>query len=165
MAGEHAVMTTLAADEGKNRRNMRVHMPEKIQAVIFDQDGLMFDTETLAARAWFEVGPRYGIHADHEFLRGVRGCKPDRTKQACMERYGDLPLYDQFREEKRQYSYHWIKEHGVPVKKGLRELLEYLRDHGVKTAVATACCGSLLDVIRLFEDGVLTLETSAGGID
>ena len=37
-------------------------MPNPIQAVIFDQDGLMFDTESLAATSWFEVGPKYGIH-------------------------------------------------------------------------------------------------------
>ena len=46
--------------------------------------------------------------------------------------------YDRFREEKRQYSYRWIAEHGVPVKKGLKELLIYLKDHNIKTAVATA---------------------------
>ena len=28
-------------------------MPNPIQAVIFDQDGLMFDTESLAATSWF----------------------------------------------------------------------------------------------------------------
>ena len=37
-------------------------MPKPIQAVIFDQDGLMFDTESLAAASWFEIGPKYGIH-------------------------------------------------------------------------------------------------------
>ena len=46
--------------------------------------------------------------------------------------------YDRFREEKRQYSYRWIAEHGVPVKKGLKELLIYLKGHNIKTAVATA---------------------------
>ena len=53
-------------------------MPNPIQAVIFDQDGLMFDTESLAATSWFEVGPKYGIHVDGNFLRGIRGCKPDK---------------------------------------------------------------------------------------
>lgn len=113
-------------------------MSDKIQAVIFDQDGLMFDTESLSAASWFLIGPKYGIHADKEFLRSLRGCKPDKTKQACMERYGDIPDYDRFREEKRRYSYQYIAEHGVPVKKGLKELLIYLKNHGIKTAVATA---------------------------
>ena len=54
-------------------------MPNPIQAVIFDQDGLMFDTESLAATSWFEVGPKYGIHVDGNFLRGIRGCKPDKV--------------------------------------------------------------------------------------
>ena len=115
-------------------------MPNPIQAVIFDQDGLMFDTESLAATSWFEVGPKYGIHVDGNFLRGIRGCKPDKVKQVCTQQFGEEAMkdYDRFREEKRQYSYRWIAEHGVPVKKGLKELLIYLKDHNIKTAVATA---------------------------
>ena len=103
-------------------------MPNPIQAVIFDQDGLMFDTESLAATSWFEVGPKYGIHVDGNFLRGIRGCKPDKVKQVCTQQFGEEAMkdYDRFREEKRQYSYRWIAEHGVPVKKGLKELLIYL---------------------------------------
>ena len=99
-------------------------MPNPIQAVIFDQDGLMFDTESLAATSWFEVGPKYGIHVDGNFLRGIRGCKPDKVKQVCTQQFGEEAMkdYDRFREEKRQYSYRWIAEHGVPVKKGLKEL-------------------------------------------
>ena len=58
-------------------------MPNPIQAVIFDQDGLMFDTESLAATSWFEVGPKYGIHVDGNFLRGIRGCKPDKVNRSA----------------------------------------------------------------------------------
>ena len=36
-------------------------MGHVVQAVIFDQDGLMFDTESLVAQAWREIGPKYGI--------------------------------------------------------------------------------------------------------
>ena len=115
-------------------------MPKPIQAVIFDQDGLMFDTESLAAASWFEIGPKYGIHVDGNFLRGIRGCKPDKVKQVCTQQFGEDAMkdYDRFREEKRQYSYRWIAQHGVPVKKGLKELLIYLKGRNIKTAVATA---------------------------
>ena len=115
-------------------------MPNPIQAVIFDQDGLMFDTESLAATSWFEVGPKYGIHVDGNFLRGIRGCKPDKVKQVCTQQFGEEAMkdYDRFREEKLQYSYRWIAEHGVPVKKGLKELLIYLKGRNNKTALANA---------------------------
>ena len=35
-------------------------MAHKVKAVIFDQDGLMFDTERLSVEAWNIVGKRFG---------------------------------------------------------------------------------------------------------
>lgn len=113
-------------------------MEDKVKAVIFDQDGLMFNTEWLAAEAWNQIGRAYGIYVDNDFLRDLRGMKPDKIKDVFQSRFGTDIDYDSFREEKRRFSYDWIKKNGVPVKKGLRELLQYLKDHGVKTAVATA---------------------------
>ncbi len=113
-------------------------MTRRVKAVIFDQDGLMFDTERLAKDAWNIVGEQYGIHVEEDFLRELRGVKADRTKAAFQKRFGNCVDYDRFREEKREYSYRWVREHGVPVKKGLRELLAFLKEHDRKIAVATA---------------------------
>ncbi|MCH1948105.1 HAD family phosphatase [Enterocloster sp. OA13] len=113
-------------------------MAVKINAVIFDQDGLMFDTERLALEGWEKAAHRYGICLDKEFLRDLRGCKPDKVKEAFLKKFGGGLDYDAIFEEKRQYSYQWIRENGVPVKPGLKELLIYLKERGVKTAVATA---------------------------
>ena len=111
-----------------------------VQAVIFDQDGLMFDTESLVAQAWKEIGPKYGIFADSEFMRELRGRKPEQIRECHLKRFGAevMEHYDEFLVEKRRYSYEWIDRNGVPVKKGLKELLSYLKSHGIKTAVATA---------------------------
>lgn len=111
---------------------------KQVKAVIFDQDGLMFDTEKLAADAWNIVGKKYGIQVDEEFLRDLRGTKPDRVQKAFTKRFGTEIDYEAFREEKRSYSYRWIDENGVPVKKGLKELLAYLKEQGIPCAVATA---------------------------
>ena len=114
------------------------YMGHKIKAVIFDQDGLMFDTERLSTEAWNTVGVSYGIHVDDEFLRDLRGMKPDKVQEAFKRWFGEGIDYDRFRQEKREYSYGWIRDHGVPVMKGLKELLAYLKEHGAKMAVATA---------------------------
>ena len=113
-------------------------MGKKVKAVIFDQDGLMFDTERLAMEAWYKIGARYGVPVDEDFMREMRGSKSSQIKEAFLARYGNiLEDYDAFREEKRRYSYDWIHQHGVPVKKGLKELLQYLKEHHIPMAVAT----------------------------
>ena len=111
---------------------------KKVKAVIFDQDGLMFDTERLALEGWKEAGEPYGIRPDAAFLRELRGKKADRVRAAFEERFGPVDQFPGFFEKKRQYSYDWISRNGVPVKPGLKELLVYLKAHGCKLAVATA---------------------------
>lgn len=113
-------------------------MGKKVKAVIFDQDGLMFDTERLALEGWRIAGEPYGIRPDQEFFRELRGKNKDGVKAAFEARFGPLEQYPDLFERKRQYSYDWIAEHGVPVKPGLKELLAYLGSHNCKLAVATA---------------------------
>lgn len=113
-------------------------MGKKVKAVIFDQDGLMFDTERLALEGWSVAGEIYGLKPDESFLREIRGKKSEQVRAAFEERYGSLDRFPGFFEKKRQYSYDWIARNGVPVKPGLKELLAYLKGHGCKLAVATA---------------------------
>lgn len=115
-----------------------ITMSKKIKAVIFDQDGLMFDTERLGLEGWTVAGAPYGLRPDEAFLRELRGKKADEVRDAFEARFGSLHQFPGFFEKKRQYSYDWIAKHGVPVKPGLKELLSYLKDHGCKLAVATA---------------------------
>ena len=113
-------------------------MSYQVKAVIFDQDGLMFDTERLSVQAWNAVGEKYGIKVTEEFFDYLKGSDRARTMEMMKSAFGaDFPC-EKFLEEKRAYSYRQIEEHGVPVKKGLRELLIYLKEHGCKTGVATA---------------------------
>ena len=48
-------------------------MSQLLQGVIFDMDGLMFDTERLSARCWEQVGRKFGLDITESFLAGVRG--------------------------------------------------------------------------------------------
>lgn len=124
-------------------------MAHKVKAVIFDQDGLMFDTERLSVEAWNIVGKRFGISVGDEFFDGIRGSKPDTVKRLLNEMFGPEFDTDRFLEEKRAFSYDQIRKYGVPVKKGLKELLTYLKEKGnqnggchlQRTAVDGAECG------------------------
>lgn len=113
-------------------------MAHKVKAVIFDQDGLMFDTERLSVEAWGVVGKKYGISVGEEFFDLVRGSKPDVVRGLLREMCGPDFDVEHFLEEKRLFSYEQIKKDGVPVKPGLKELLTYLKERGIRTAVATS---------------------------
>ncbi|MCC8126196.1 MAG: HAD family phosphatase [Clostridiales bacterium] len=111
---------------------------QDIRAVIFDQDGLMFDTERVSSEAWNLAGKEMGIHLEESFLSTIRGMNLEDAAARFREVFGeDFPLTP-LRERKWEYVRQILRDRGVPVKAGLRELLEYLKENRYKIILATA---------------------------
>jgi HAD superfamily hydrolase (TIGR01509 family) len=113
-------------------------MNEKISAVIFDMDGLMFDTERLAFKAWKEVGTKAGYDITDEVIMASVGRTEIDTAKIMRQQLGEDFPYDKLREQRVEYAKNHIKCNGMPIKPGLLKLLDYLHEKGIKTAVATS---------------------------
>lgn len=61
-------------------------MSQLLQGVIFDMDGLMFDTERLSARCWEQVGRKFGLDITESFLAGVRGVTSQEFQGGYLNR-------------------------------------------------------------------------------
>lgn len=109
-----------------------------IYAVIFDMDGLMFDTERIMAEGWKRSGREAGLSIGEEFLRDSRGAGPAQGKVLFERIYGEGYDFHKIRQGRVEFTRKYLQEHGVPVKKGLRELLEYLKQNGVRIILATS---------------------------
>lgn len=109
-----------------------------IEAVIFDMDGLMFDTEKIYSRAWKEAATIYGVEIDDDFVNSIRGTISEKSKSMFYERYGTSFSYEEIKDKRIQISNDQIVKEGVPCKSGLYTLLNYLKDKGYKIALATS---------------------------
>lgn len=107
-------------------------------AVVFDMDGVIFDSERLVLECWEEVGAKYYLEGMRETFLPCIGTNSVKTKEIVLERYGmDFP-YDEFIREV-SILFHEIVDWGdLPVKTGVRELLTYLKDHEIPIAVASS---------------------------
>lgn len=113
-------------------------MRREIYAVIFDQDGLMFDTERLSLKCWRMVEADFGIHISEAFLATIRGMTWADALKRFKEEFGEGIDIEALRSEKMAYFMQMLRSEGVPVKKGLRELLAWLAKNGYKRVLATA---------------------------
>lgn len=108
-----------------------------IGAVLFDMDGLMFDTERIGHDGWLAAGEQLGIEIPEEVISAMRGT----GREECRELFnGRIPgsLYDTAKALRDAYASGYIRQRGVPVKPGLRELLEWLRRENIPAALATS---------------------------
>lgn len=109
-----------------------------IQAVIFDMDGLMFDTERLAAVGWKRAGEALGFSITERELQMMRGRSAREGRRLFSEWYQGRVEYEEAKKYRTAYVNQYIEEHGTPVKEGLLELFSYLKKQGIPKAIATA---------------------------
>ena len=110
---------------------------EQIRAVLFDMDGLMFDTEVVYINAWKQTGKKLGIPIDERFLIPSRGMIRADSKRMFEELYHPTMLYEDIIEVRQQFLDEQF-EKGIMCKKGLVALLNYLKETGYRIALATS---------------------------
>jgi len=107
-------------------------------AVVFDADGTLFDTETLMHKIWVEVGQELNFtRPSQEYLDFV-GLNRTALLALMAERYGDdFDGYGYLIRCVDRLAQH-IDREGVPLRPGAREILEFLHERGIPAALATS---------------------------
>ena len=114
------------------------------QAVVFDMDGVIFDTERLVIEFWKEVAKKHNIpNVEHTCIQCL-GTNRVRTRAIFLENYGaDFP-FDPYRAEVTELFNTHYKGVPLPTKPGVRELLSYLQEQDIKVGLASSTAQHLV---------------------
>lgn len=106
--------------------------------IIFDMDGVLFDTERVSCECWKEVGEAMGLG---DLSEGVKGCVGLNRNDAAIlmcNLYGEEFPFEEFRTTVHALMKERFVENGVPLKEGVREILTYLTEKGYIIGLASS---------------------------
>lgn len=140
-----------------------------IKAIIFDMDGLMIDSERVTFECYQERLKDMNLTMDEKFYKTLLGKPIKGIYQRFYDVYGnDFPIENVI-QDVHQLMAERFETEGVPVKKGLVELLHYLKDNNYKTIVATSSNRDRVDKIlaqakitEFFDDSICGDEVTKG---
>ncbi|WP_299345816.1 HAD family phosphatase [uncultured Maritalea sp.] len=111
--------------------------PEKVEAVVFDMDGLLLDTEQIYKRVMQQLCQEWGHELTHEMFAAFVGIPQTENVPIYQQFFGkdfDVQTYENLMVERA----HEEMSKGIPVKNGAKELVAGLSARGVPIAVATS---------------------------
>ena len=109
-----------------------------INAVVFDMDGVIFDSEKLVVECWVETANRYGVVGVEKMCKECLGLNRLAAKEKFLKHYGQDFPYDSYKQEMSDLYHKRAREGALVMKPGVVELLTFLKENDIKIALASS---------------------------
>ncbi len=109
-----------------------------MKSVVFDMDGILFDTERICESSWIATAEKWGLPNMKEIFSKCIGQNANGSKRVLLEAYGEDFAYAAFREEASAWFWQYIEKNGLPLMEGVHEILDWLTENGWKIGLASS---------------------------
>lgn len=120
-----------------NKKNLVLQKID-IKGVLFDMDGVILDTEILYSHFWQEAANVLGYPMTRQQALGMRSLNKFFGTERIKSYFGPDASYTDIRNKRIELMDAFVEKEGVSEKVGIRELLAYLKEKGIKTSIATS---------------------------
>ena len=121
-------------------------MGKQVQAVIFDMDGVIFDSERLVIECWEVIAKKHNIPDIVEICMRVQGNNREETGKRFREKYGNDFPYEAYKKEVSALFRRLYGGGRLPLKPGVMEILEELKHKRIPLALASS---TRTDIVKL----------------
>ena len=108
-----------------------------VEAVLFDMDGLLIDSEAVYIEAYHAAAQTFGVEMSMALCHAMIGVPRMECEAMIQEHFGPEFRVDRFQLAFREHAERLMAEE-VPVKPGARELLAWLAGRSLPLGVATS---------------------------
>lgn len=108
------------------------------KGVIFDMDGVIFDSERLYLECCMQTAEVFGLDNMEKTCLSCIGLNTEKTLQKFSQVYGNVISVNEFWKEATSRFAEKVQNNLLPVKKGAREILEYLKNKNIPIALASS---------------------------
>ena len=109
-----------------------------IRGILFDMDGLVLDSEALYTRFWREAANALGFPMTVEQSLGMRSLGKKLGQPYLESLFGPDVDYTTLRLKRIELMDAYIARHGIAVKPGICELLDYMDKTGISAAITSS---------------------------
>lgn len=109
-----------------------------VSGIIFDMDGILIDSERQSNEGWLWVAGQLGVDMPMWLIDSFKGAPAELCCKFFDDYYKGVIDYWEAKELRTQHVYKIRETEGIPVKNGVKDIFEYIRNNGLKCAVATS---------------------------
>ncbi len=127
-----------------------MNLPNKIECVIFDMDGVIINSEELHKKAYFETFNSIGVDVSEQLYKTFTGSSTLNAFQKLVSHFNlDLNPNELVLDKRKRYVDYFENDPNLDLVDGVYEIINYFFDKGITLILASS--SAMVNINRVFD--------------